>query len=53
MHEFLKTHPNSDYGIRLWAENNLKNNSIVSMPLYSIVTIAEQDQINAIEDMLK
>jgi hypothetical protein len=52
MLSFLSTHPQSPYGIRLWAENALLENSVHSYPLYAIAMPLVDSKDSYVKDAL-
>lgn len=51
LHQFLAEHPQSPYGIRIWAEEYLYTDVVDSRPLYAIATLAHSDQKAAIQNL--
>ncbi len=51
MHLFLKEHPKSSYGIRFSAQNYSRFEKIDSRPLYAVVSLAHEDQKEAIQSL--
>jgi predicted AAA+ superfamily ATPase len=52
MHLFLQMHGTSSYGMRFSAQNYSNFDHIISKPLYDVVSLAHEDQKEALQFLL-